>query len=221
MEVLLPIALLATAVLLRIYFKGRTGRALRSGAAQGDDERCWICGKSDVREVEADVFRCPACGTFQGVNADDYLARQRRAALFALPADERRERARTLLDETKLALSAASGELEHVLSLSRTDRWHDGDENAMAQEKHARFGAVLAQVRGVQRQLGDVVALLGSYARVPAFDVELDAPRYALDAMDLADARIHRDLERCGEHLENLGHLRGQLAAELASKAQA
>lgn len=225
----LIIAGLIGASILAGVIRARTARRLGSVDKMSDADMCWICRSTDMQTLGPGAYRCRACEGLQGPNAKTYRDAARRAGLAKMSPSERRALAARLLGEAKLEEIAASGELEHVASLSEADI-SGGEER----DKMSRFANVLLRVGTFEQKLVDAALALASPEQVQRLAVDIGSIRAVIDEMDItvwwsfdsgrgfanvsarAELRTHRDIERAMAHVAELARLRSRLEAKLA-----
>lgn len=206
--------------LLLAYGQRRNRRALLEPA---DDDRCWLCGSTELETLTRDVRRCRACENVQGDGAARFREGERRAQYAKLAPSRRIELAGRLLEEADLQRIAVEGELQHVLRLSELDRVDAESDGGT--EKLTRFATALLAVTALEQKLIDVACVLADSSELERLSVDLSSPRQVLDALDLsghegvgfnfAERATHHDIVRAITHLPRLEALHARLAARL------
>lgn len=210
----------AAAVVRQVYVRQRAHAKTIS-----PNDACVPCGGMDLERVEHRTYRCRSCDNIQGPHAGAIKDAIRRCAYAELPLDERRMLARRLLQDARLELLAAEGELSNVLELSQDDL---DDAGVGGDEKLSRFAAVLGAVRVLEQKLVDVAVILAEPDQLQRLSADVSSMVALLDRLDihilaggtsaggLVELHTHEQIRKANDHMPYLRRLLERLEGKLA-----
>ena len=193
----------------------------RAAKAEIADDECVACGSKDLEELAPRAYRCLQCGYEGGSGLAEAHEAAARRELDELDPDQKRRKARALVDDARSLLTSARGTLDGAVIASV----HDivgigGDPSGIAgegSEKQQLMQRALQDTEQARRSLEDALYLLGEEGDtgegedigvgLAAADMYLDSP--------ITDLMMHGRIEQLKDRVKGLLALTDQLSARL------
>ena len=132
---------------------------------EDDDDSCAVCESRAVHLIEAGVYKCRECGHVGGSGYADYAKRKLEEKLMSEPMHKRRAKARDLLRDVGLSLSALEGNVDEALKFSKWDTNKMLDDSVLDDygeiEKREQLYMIQEQLLRVHDELRRAGLLLG------------------------------------------------------------
>lgn len=204
---------------VRKHDRRQTWRNARVHDPEDDDDSCAVCESRAVDRLDVGVYKCRECGHVGGSGYADYAKRKLEDKLLSEPMHKRRAKARELLSDVGLSLSALEGHVDAALKFSAWDTsivLNDSVADDVGQiEKRKQIYIIQEQILRVHDEIRRAGVLL---------DEDLSALEFDADTTFMLSERWDRWTKQTEEYIKRHEHVIHQhieaLAADVRLKKQ-